>query len=100
MLTGAHRSLPDRTLINLAIAGADEHAAAALLHSGGERHSDTDRQTVTERAGRCLDARNLACFRMTAKNGIALTEGIERLKRHETSVGEHDIEGEAAMPLA
>src|SRR5215831_14624556 len=100
MLTGAHRRFPDRALINLSVAGADEYTAVALLHSSGERHSDTDRQTVTERACRGLDAWNLTCFWVTPENGIAMTEAVERLKWNESFVGEHDIECEAAMSFA
>src|ERR1700680_3557928 len=55
---------------------------------------------MAERAGRCLHTGNFARFRMATKNGVAVAEGIERLKRDEAFVGEHDIEREAAMSFA
>src|SRR5581483_46262 len=100
MLAGAERRLPDRALVDLAITHDDEDAAVALLHARGERHPDADRQSVAKRAGRGLDAWNLAALRMAAEDAVDAAEGVELFGLDETLVGEQRVEREAAVALA
>ena len=65
-----------------------------------QRHAEADRKAVAERAGRGLDARNLAGLGMAAQDRVAVAEGVERLEREEALVGQHGVEREAAVALA
>ena len=100
VLARAHRGLPYRAFIDLAVSHHHDHAAVALLHANGERHANTDRKTVAESAGRSLNAGHLASFRMAAKDRVAAAERVECVEREETLVSQHDIERDAAMTLA
>ena len=100
VLARAHRGFPYRAFVDLAVAHHHDHAAVALLHANGERHADTDRKAVAERAGRGLNAGHFAGFRMAAKDRVAAAERVERVDGKKALVGQHDIERDAAVPLA
>ena len=91
MFARAHRGLPNRTFIDFAVAQHDDHTAVALLHANGKRHANTDRKSMAEGSGRSFNAGHLACFRMTAKDGVAAAKSIKRLDREKTLLREHDV---------
>ena len=70
VLGGAHRRLPDRTFVDFAVAEQHEGAIGTSAHPRGQRKPDADRQAMAERAGRGLDARHHAVFRMAAENAV------------------------------
>ncbi len=55
---------------------------------------------MTERAGRRLDARHLAAFRMAAKDRVDPAEPVKLLGANEALVGQERIEREAAVTFA
>ncbi len=57
-------------------------AIAAVEQPLGERHADGIAQTLPERAGRCLDARRMAIFRVPGCARPELAEVLELLDVH------------------
>ena len=51
-----HDGLPERALVALGVADQHEHAPRRALEAGRERGAGAERQPVTERAGREVDA--------------------------------------------
>ena len=100
VLAGAQRRFPHRAFVNLAVAHDHDDAGVALLDARRQRHADAVGQTMAERTGRRLDARNFRRFRMSAEDRVAAAEGVERLVGNEALFGQHDILRDAAVALA
>ena len=100
VLAGAHRRLPDRPLVALAVAEDHEHARVRLGKPQVEGHPEADGQAVAERAGTGLNARHLVGVRVAAEDAVGGAEAVQLPVGEEALVREDRVEGEAAVPLA
>ena len=87
-MRGGHVSLPDLTLLALAVAdeGEDLRILAEVL--GAQRHADGDGHALTERAGGSVHAGDL--FRV----GVALQDGVELAEVRILVAGDKALGGE------
>ncbi len=100
MFGSAESAFPDRALVQFTVAHDDEDTAAALLHARCQGQADADRQTVAERTGRGLDARDMTAFRMAAKPGARAALLLQFIDGEEAFIGQQGVLREAAMAFA
>jgi hypothetical protein len=99
IMRGGHHGLPDRSLLQLAVAGERVDARAVLIDElVGHCHADGDRETLAERAAARLDAGEPHVpSGMSLKAAAELAERQELRLREEARVGEGGVEDRAHM---
>ena len=100
MLVGAGGGLPDRALVDLAVAHQHEDLAVAAGHAGGERHAER-RSTGRGRARRCRPRRRAPPVSgWPPRNESKWQKRSSSPSVEEALVRQHGIERQAAVPLA
>ncbi len=92
IVPGLHRGLPDLAFLLLAVTHQAVDAVVPLVEPRGESAPDGERQALTERAGRRLDAPELQPVRMALVRSVKLPQAHDVLDVEETGHAESDVE--------
>ena len=91
--------LPVLSLVQLAVTGEDIRVVTLLIDAGGEGVADSDRQALTERAGRRFDAGEALHVGVPLERAAQLAQGHDLIVRKIAGLGERGIEHRGGMPL-
>ena len=87
-VAGEGASLVGNALFKIAVAAENPCVVAVAVLAGGERETDTHRDTLTERSGGHFDARHHAALGMTRATGTELTESLHLIHLATLHTGE------------
>ncbi len=92
--------LPVRAFVAFAVAQDGENAVRKSVPLGSQRHPAGDRQSVAQRAGRKLDARNPVRRDVAGQPRAVDVEAVQPLQRKEAAFRQRGVQTGTGMPLA
>ena len=92
-MPGDRGALPIGSLGELAVAHHDEYPRWESIHPSPKRHSARDRKPVAQRAGICLNPRQLVHVGVAGDGASELSVSVQHLRRKETHESENRVLG-------
>src|SRR5581483_3577875 len=99
VIRAEHGRFPDLSFLTFAVAQHHVSARRAVVEAGGAAHPESERETLAEGTGGCLERWDKTHIRMSLIDGSELAQGFELILGSVARLGEHRVEDRARVTL-